>query len=71
MDSTAISIGYPLANCHQCFLDANMKTLPSRSVGEFCVGGTHVGTGYLNRPDANEHSFVETPSASEDDVARG
>ena len=39
-------------------------------VGEICVGGAQVGAGYLNRPDANTHSFVEDRFCSEDDTAR-
>ena len=48
-----------------------MQPLPSSMVGEICVGGSQVGAGYLNRPDANAHSFVEDPFCSEDDAARG
>lgn len=69
--TTAIPIGFPLANCRHYILDSNMKPLPSSVVGELCVGGAQVGAGYLKRPEANEHSFVNDAFASETDVTRG
>lgn len=70
-DTTNIPIGFPMANCRHYILDSKMQPLPSSMVGEICVGGSQVGAGYLNRPDANAHSFVEDPLRSEDDAARG
>lgn len=70
-DTTAIPIGFPLANCRHYVLDANMKPLPSSVIGELFVGGAQVGAGYLNRPEANERSFVTNPFASSDDLAQG
>ena len=70
-DATNIPIGSPMANCRHYILDSKMQPLPSSIVGEICVGGAQVGAGYLNRPDANAHSFVEDHLCSEDDVARG
>lgn len=70
-DTTNVPIGFPMANCRHYILDSKMQPLPSSMVGEICVGGSQVGAGYLNRPDANAHSFVEDPFCSEDDAARG
>lgn len=70
-DTTNIPIGFPMANCRHYILDSKMQPLPSSMVGEICVGGAQVGAGYLNRPDANAHSFVEDPFCSEEDVTRG
>lgn len=70
-DTTNIPIGLPVANCRHYILDSKMQPLPSSMVGEICVGGAQVGAGYLNRPDANTHSFVEDHLCSEDDVERG
>lgn len=70
-DTTNIPIGFPMANCRHYILDSKMQPLPSCMVGEICVGGAQVGAGYLNRPDANVHSFVEDSLCSEDDTARG
>ena len=69
-DTTNIPIGFPMANCRHYILDSKMQPLPSCMVGEICVGGAQVGAGYLNRPDANAHSFVEDSLCSEDDTAR-
>ncbi|CAD6587369.1 MAG: hypothetical protein ASARMPREDX12_002825 [Alectoria sarmentosa] len=70
-ETTNIPIGFPMANCRHYILDSKMQPLPSSMVGEICVGGSQVGAGYLNRPDANAHSFVEDPFCSEEDAARG
>ena len=70
-NTTNIPIGLPMANCRHYILDSKMQPLPSSMVGEICVGGAQVGAGYLNRPDANAHSFVEDPFCSEEDAARG
>lgn len=70
-DTTNIPIGFPMANCRHYILDSKMHPLPSSMVGEICVGGAQVGAGYLNRPDANAHSFVENPFCSDDDAAKG
>lgn len=70
-DTTNIPIGFPMANCRHYILDPKMQPLPSSMVGEICVGGSQVGAGYLNRPDANAHSFVEDRLCSEGDAARG
>ena len=70
-DTANVPIGFPMANCRHYILDSKMQPLPSSMVGEICVGGSQVGAGYLNRPDANAHSFVKDPFCSEDDAARG
>ena len=70
-DTTNIPIGFPVAKCRHYILDSKMQPLPSSMVGEICVGGAQVGADYLNRPDANAHSFVEDPFCSEEDVVRG
>ena len=70
-DTTNIPIGFPMANCRHYILDSKMQPLPSSLVGEICVGGPQVGAGYLNRPDANAHSFVEDPLCSKGDADKG
>ena len=70
-DTTDIPIGLPLANCRHYVLDSKMQPLPRSMVGEICVGGAQVGAGYLNKPDANAHSFVEDSLCSHEDAARG
>ena len=70
-DTTNIPIGFPMANCRHYILDSKMQPLPPSLVGEICVGGAQVGAGYLNRPDANAHSFVEDPFCSDADAEKG
>ena len=37
--------------------DAGLLSLPNGTVGEICVAGPHVGSGYLDRPDLTEETF--------------
>jgi thioester reductase-like protein len=66
-----IPIGFPMANCRHYILDTQMNPLPAGLIGEICVGGSQVGAGYLNRPEANAASFVTDPFCSADDTSRG
>lgn len=66
----SIPIGFPLANCRHYIVDSRRQPLPAGLVGEICVGGAQVGTGYLNRPQANAKSFLEDPYCSPEDRAR-
>lgn len=66
-----LPIGRPLDNCRHYVLDTSGHPLPVGFVGELVVGGAQVGQGYLNRPAANQKSFVEDPFCSEEDRNRG
>lgn len=70
-DTISIPIGYPLANCRHYITDSLLNPLPNGMIGEICVGGSQVGAGYLNRPDANAKSFVENPFCDREDRNRG
>ncbi|CAO1600411.1 hypothetical protein XANCAGTX0491_004101 [Xanthoria calcicola] len=70
-DTINIPIGYPMANCRHYITDSRLNPLPWGVVGEICVGGAQVGTGYLNRPDANAKSFVDDPFCGSEDRGRG
>lgn len=70
-DVVSIPIGYPMSNCRHYIVDSRLHPLPAGMIGEIVVGGAQVGAGYLNRPDANAHSFVLDPWCSDDDRERG
>ena len=67
----SIPIGHPIANCRHYIMDSRLNPLPAGLIGEICVGGAQVGSGYLNRPEANAKSFLDNPFAEAEDRKRG
>ncbi|KAH0402854.1 hypothetical protein KCU89_g2726, partial [Aureobasidium melanogenum] len=65
-----IPIGTPLPNCRDYITDRSLNPLPAALVGEICVGGPQVATGYLNRPEENAKSFVKNPFCSSEDIGK-
>ncbi|MFG2062504.1 amino acid adenylation domain-containing protein [Micromonospora sp. NPDC048871] len=59
-----IPIGHPLAHSSAHVLDRGLNLLPPGAVGELCVGGDGVSTGYHNRPDLDLAAFVTVPALS-------
>ncbi|MEV6980161.1 AMP-binding protein [Sphaerisporangium sp. NPDC051017] len=53
------SIGLPLAVCDVRVLGPLGDELPPGQVGELCMRGPNVITGYWNRPDATAETFVD------------
>ncbi len=39
-------------------LDEKNQELPTGKIGEVCIRGPNVTTGYINRPEANEEAFA-------------
>jgi amino acid adenylation domain-containing protein len=54
-----ITIGKPIANTHVRILDRNGNDRPLGAVGELCIGGRGVATGYRGRPDLTEAKFID------------
>ena len=54
-------IGRPLANQHVYVLDAEGEPAPIGVVGELCIGGAGVATGYLDRAELTAARFVADP----------
>ncbi|WP_214416799.1 class I adenylate-forming enzyme family protein [Sphaerisporangium fuscum] len=53
------SIGLPLAVCDVRITDPLGQEVPVGEVGELCMRGPNVITGYWNRPDATAETFVD------------
>ena len=49
--------GRPAAGTTIAIADAELRALPDGAVGEICVAGPHVGSGYLDRPDITQETF--------------
>ncbi len=56
-------IGHAIAGATVYLLDKDGEQVPDGDVGEIYIGGTGVGRGYRNLPDATERSFVPDPFA--------
>lgn len=56
-----VSIGWPVTNAAVYITNDEGQCQPANIVGELWVAGENVAKGYLNRPDLNEHSFIENP----------
>lgn len=57
-----VPIGRPLAHSSAHVLDRGLNLLPAGAVGELCVGGDGVSSGYHNRPELDLTSFVTVPA---------
>jgi amino acid adenylation domain-containing protein len=58
---TAVPIGKPILNTKLYILDKDLAFLPAGAVGELCVAGAGVGSGYLNDCAQTAVTFVPNP----------
>jgi nonribosomal peptide synthetase protein BlmX len=56
-----VPIGRPIANTAVYLLDAQGSLVPDGAVGEICIAGTGVSSGYLGRPELTQTRFVPGP----------
>lgn len=54
-----LSIGKPMPGLIGIIIDKNKKILPPGEVGELCIAGAQVSTGYWKNPQKNKESFFE------------
>lgn len=55
-----ISIGMPINNTLLYILNSNNKLLPVNTIGEICIAGDGVGSGYYNNPEQTNKAFIKT-----------
>ena len=60
-DSGPVPIGHPIGNTQVYLLDKYNNDVPVGVIGELCIGGAGVASGYLNRPELSDKNFVDNP----------
>ena len=68
-NAKSVPLGKPISNSVIHILDKNSQRVAVGEMGEICVGGAGLASGYLNRPDLTEKAFITDPF-SEDSNAR-
>ena len=58
-----VSVGLPLPNYGLLVVDEQRRPLPAGEIGELCIFGPGLATGYLDRPDLTAEKFVPNPLA--------
>jgi len=53
------SVGKPVLHTDVCIMDSDGLTLGPNEVGELCIRGGNVTTGYWNRPEATAETLVD------------
>ena len=56
-----IPIGKAVPNTYSLICDANGKLLPQGMIGELCLAGPQISSGYFNREELNKERFVYCP----------
>lgn len=60
-----LPIGKPISNSTCYVLDDNNKLLPIGALGELCVGGDGIASGYLYREELTKEKFIKNPYIDE------
>ena len=55
------SVGKPIANTRVVVLDETLRPLPDGAVGELCIGGDGLASGYLNQNELTASRFIDDP----------
>jgi fatty-acyl-CoA synthase len=55
------SVGKPVLHTDVCIMDREHNVLGPNQVGELCVRGGNVTTGYWNRPEATAEALIDHP----------
>ena len=56
-----IPIGTPFGNCKVFLLDGDLPVTEEEKLGEICVTGSCLASGYYNRPALSAKAFVQNP----------
>ena len=59
--SSDITIGTPFYNVQLYICDKDLNLLPCGFIGELCISGDGVGSGYINQEDLTKEAFVPNP----------
>jgi non-ribosomal peptide synthetase-like protein len=65
-----VTIGWPLPNYGLLVVDENLRPLPVGAVGELCIFGPGLASGYLALPELTAARFVPNPLAAHADESR-
>ena len=63
-----VTIGMPLPNYGLMVVDEERRPLPAGEVGELCIFGPGLATGYLGRPDLTAQRFIPNPLSSDESL---
>lgn len=55
-----ITLGHPLTNNHIFILNDSLRFLPVGIPGQIYIGGIQLSNGYLNKPELNSATFINT-----------
>lgn len=62
LDLAGTPIGRPIPGARVWVLDERLRPLPAGLIGEICVGGPGLSSGYLHRPELTQEKFVYGPA---------
>ncbi|WP_348738825.1 amino acid adenylation domain-containing protein, partial [Tenacibaculum sp. 190524A02b] len=61
-------IGTPMPNMQLYILNDSNQLVPKGVVGELCIGGVGLSSGYLNREKLTQEKFIENPFKEDDKI---
>ncbi|WP_233899291.1 non-ribosomal peptide synthetase [Tenacibaculum piscium] len=59
--SERVTLGRPISNVQLYVLDKNNAVVPVGVIGELCIGGAQLSSGYLNRESLTNEKFITNP----------
>ncbi len=65
-----VPIGKPIDNVELYIVDRSLRPVPIGMVGELCISGVALASGYLNRPELTAEKFI-MPSATRNPFEKG
>jgi acyl-CoA synthetase (AMP-forming)/AMP-acid ligase II len=61
-----VPIGWVFEGQKSCVIDREVNVLPKGEIGELCLAGTQVTSGYWNRPQNTKEQFIRLPSVGKE-----